>query len=221
MDYPNDLSLNLGYDLPASPHGINLIAQLVLSDLLHVQKALLTMHKDRDKLTKALKELIEEGSSFSWTFKESVLKRVKRYLLLASLQSSSHIANAPLISLRHYFESVERQAKDLHFALISLTPSRQYKEKIQRLNASVESCAHHYAEWIKSFSENENVLLFIIQKRNEIVECFGDGYFEELLTGSFGSIGQVSELLLTSYVNRGFNHIIPTLQKLISSLEYK
>lgn len=225
MDYPNDLSLSLGYDLPASPRGFNLIAPLVLADVLRVQKTILKMSESRDSVIACLKLLVDDEHGtppcFSWSLKESIITRLKRYLLLASLQSNSNLVNAPLISLRHYFESVERQARDLNFALKDDCPNRLCKEKIQRLSSTVESCAHHYAAWLKAFEDDENVLLYVLQRREEIEECFGKHYFNELLSNTFGTTGEVSELLLTKYVQRGFNHFVPALQKLISTLEFK
>ncbi len=223
MDYPNDLSLSLGYDLPASPHGFRLIAQLVLSDLLLVQKTVLEMLKEPDRAPGKIKVLIDDelGSIFSWSFKESVLRRIKRYLLLANLNSTSNEDSAPLISLRHYVESVERQTRDLRFAFLGQIHQRQCHEKMQRLASTVENCAHHFTDWVRSFNKNENVLLFILQKRGDIITCFGEHYFDDLVERGFGSIGKISELLLTNFTQRGFNSLIPSLQKLISSMEYR
>lgn len=217
----------LGYDLPAAPYGISLLAQLILNELIKIRKKVLQLqniafsvqHQEgiKNNLIMTLNDLIEQRNTpspqYSWSSQQSILSRLKRYLELSSLQKDD---TAPLTSLRHYTENVERQTRQLFFALEGEAPFRQLRENIHRLASASESCIRHFSGWIKS-SNNENLLLYLLQKREELITCFGEASYNELICEGFGSPNEMAEFLFAQFKARGFDNFSATLQSLLSA----
>lgn len=214
--------LNLGYDLPAAPHGFCLIGQLILNDILRIQSCIKDLEPSLESMRYALLQLADEDKSVhpyhSWSSQESVLKRLKRYLQLAAIYITPDEGNAPLTSLRHYVESIERQIRDFFFTSEADGSPKACKEKIQRLTTTSLNIARHYSLWIRTFDEDEHLLLYLIQKKQDIVDNFSHAFFEELVIGGFGTPGEISDLLLQKFNARGFTNLLPSIRNLLASL---
>ncbi len=214
--------LALGYDLPVSPKGAYLLPQIILSDLISIRKTILILQaaNTQGDMQNILEQLIEKENvtppHCSWSCRESILSRLKRYLLLASSKAiPCKESKAPLVSFQHYTESMKRQACDLYYALQGEFTQRQTRERISRLVSTSESCGRYYSAWIQFFKDNENILLYLLKKKKELEESFGHAFYEELVCGGFGTPGEISEFLLTRLHARGFDHYLPTVRKLL------
>ncbi|MFA6915256.1 MAG: hypothetical protein WC222_02580 [Parachlamydiales bacterium] len=215
-------TLHLGYDLPAAPRGYCLLGQIIFNDILRIQNCIQSLGQTPHELKQGLLELLDEEKAalpyHSWSSQETVLRRLKRYLQLASLQHSFSGDTAPLTSLKHYVESLERQIRDIYFTSHEECSTKVCKEKTQRLATTSINIARHYSAWITSFNEDENIVLFLIQKKDEIVQCFSHEFFEEMVYGGFGTPGEIGDMLLQKFNARGFTNLLPSLRNLLASL---
>lgn len=222
MTHLQQNTLLLGYDLPAAPHGFCFMGQVIFNDILRIQSCIRKLEPDIYALKNGLLHLLDEEKStlpyHSWRSQETLLRRLKRYVQLASIQNSTLEANPPLTSLKHYIESLERQIRDIYFVNTEECTSKICKEKIQRLETTTLNIARHYAAWITTHNEDENIILFLIQKKDEITQCFSRDFFEEMVFGGFGTPGELGEILLEKFKARGFINLLPSLRNLLASL---
>lgn len=74
---------------------------------------------------------------------------------------------------------------------------------------------------IEEMKENENLLMFLIEKKESFNQFIGDRSVERLLSSLFpGGIHDLKELIFQGYAKRGFSHIFEEQKHLIEKLEW-
>lgn len=230
-------SAMIGFDLPAAPQGERLIAQFIIDQLMRIQRLLFATQeaavryqgvraqvnsKGRQFILSVLLKLARESTVKlpvqSWSYQETILSQMKRYVMVAQKHKGNKIAGDPLLSFQHYIESLEQQSLNLMHALLKGNESFSYQDALARMVTTVNSCMHHCSAWIKQFTEDENLLLYMLRNKNEISTLFGRDCFDDLVCKTFGTPGEIGEFLMTRYSKRGFDNFIPTFRKLLASL---
>lgn len=218
-----------------------LLFQFILSEFITSYSEVLTIHQlfpsveqmlNSETISALKANLIKLAGSprkysrlFSWNQEDGILSRLKNYCADFSLQGEkddriiskmqsyinqaflSCIQGVDAIQLLENIDRSEQNIKKLYKILSKFIKEMRLFSKLT-------------AEIMRQFSGDENVVFFMLRHQPELDRLYGSRFVFKLINKMYPKgIAQASDFLLNQYKQRGFDHLIPTIQKKISELE--
>ncbi len=174
-----------------------------------------------DHLDNFLKSLVGEHDEGAFTSCEKgPLARLKSYC--QHFQIVDVLQDRPLINFSFQVSQVYLHVKQVWHLMHSFeTCVNQRKKhaflvKIQK-NAHVmllmlENILKLFLSCLKKFSDNENVLFFLLRKKTLLIKIYGLTLIQQLFS-TFSKKGCLSTLLIKRFKSRGFDHLLPIIKR--------
>lgn len=88
----------------------------------------------------------------------------------------------------------------------------QIQKAVQTLLTRINLATKHFLNGLKAFNNNENVIFFLMRKKDLLIKIYG---FEQVnkLFKSFSKKQSLSKLLIGRFKSRGFDHLLPTIKQ--------
>lgn len=160
---------------------------------------------------------------FSWNLQDGVLTRLKNYCADFSLQGEK--SDTIILKMQSYinqaFLSCIQSIDAIQLYENCEEPHQSKLHKIlSKFIKEMRCFSKLTVEIMRQFSGDENVVFFMLRHQPELDRLYGSRFVFKLISKMFPKgITQVSDFLLSQYKQRGFDHLIPTIQKKISELE--
>lgn len=163
---------------------------------------------------------------FSWGQEDGVLHKFNSYAALFYRRS------APEGKTEQFFYRAVNQClllsiqlHDLAFTVNELPPSKwkDYLDEIEQLEGKIVSNAEKFAKllskMVNRFSDDENVIFFVLRHSRDFDELFHVGYTKNLLrkVGST-SLAELEKSLIKKYRKRGFTQLQPIITEKFATL---
>lgn len=117
------------------------------------------------------------------------------------------------LSIQKAFKMAE---KSFHLSLNHPT----FFEEFTLLSKLMKKIALLLFKMIPSFSEDENVLFFLLEHQNEIEKTSGKKFLLSVIKKVFkGGTSEMASFLYYRYSQRGFDHILPHIHRLIHNFD--
>lgn len=166
----------------------------------------------------------EYVSLLSWNFKEGILSRLKKYVLCFSqfhitpekdqrllyqyTCQALELCQKCINELQAYVEGIgeENVEVTLHKNLVKL------QKQVGRFGQMVIKLTYY-------FHFDENVIFFILRHKQQFDNIFGQDFTKRFFNKMYeGGPSEAEKLMTTRYTERGFQHLLPTIQTKISEL---
>lgn len=212
-----------------------LLIQFILSEFIKSHTQVVEIHqfsKDCQKIALsmvALNIVKLSGSNkccsglLSWNQKDGILWRLKNYCkalvdlegksdpLISKMESS---VNQAFLSALHSLDILQQSASFEEDSMIAL--QKGLKKIIDQMKRFSKALAFK----LQQFSDNENVIFFLLRHQNELDKIYGKQFvFKTINKMHSKGIEEATIFILKQYKNRGFNHFIPAIKKKISELK--
>lgn len=218
-----------------------LLFQFILSEFITSYSEALTMHQllpsvehmvNSETISALKANLIKLAGStgnysrlFSWNQEDGLLSRLKSFCADFSLQGKKddHIISKMQSYINQAFLSCIQGLDTIRLLEDSDGPEQNIKKLYKILSKFIKEMrcfSKLTVEIMRQFSGDENVVFFMLRHQPELDRLYGSRFVFKLISKMFPKgITQVSDFLLSQYKQRGFDHLIPTIQKKISELE--
>ncbi len=148
-----------------------------------------------------------------WT--KGHITKIKNYCLLLSKNMESN--HSEEVILKDNIHQMWLSAL-LHVELLIEIQDSVSRQKVMEAHQKIRRALNHLQKRLNSmakqilrvtstFSDNENVVFFLIRKKEQLVEIYGENYMEKILKFSTKKTGSF-RYLMKKYVNRGFGHLL-------------
>lgn len=162
---------------------------------------------------------------FSWGQEGGILYKLDSYTALFCKrtapegtleQSLHHSINQYLLLSMQLHDTLYRARTQIVNGKELLEEFRYLKEN---MIAHSEKCSALLSKAIECFSEDENVLFFLLRHKQEFDEFFNEAYVEQLLKKiSRGALADLEKNLLDKYRSRGFIQLLPIIAEKFANL---
>ncbi|MEM1282251.1 MAG: hypothetical protein AAGG81_01715 [Chlamydiota bacterium] len=163
---------------------------------------------------------------FSWGQEDGILHKFNSYAALFSRRSAPEGKNE-----QYFYRAINQsllisiQLHDLALTIAEL-PSSKWKELIEEIGqlegkivSNTEKFSKLLFKIIQRFSNDENVIFFLLRHSKEFDELFCPGHVKRLLTKvSQGSLADLEKSLIKKYCKRGFTQLEPIIIEKFESL---
>lgn len=209
------------------PHQNNsLMFQFIIAEYINasIQIDLISSHLPEthkgtmDNLERSLQTLSgslqEYMRFFSWNLEEGILSKLKCYTALFA-------ANAEIMHSKHLqLEKYSNQAWKISLESLDMMRLIQHKKNDLSLYESLYQSLSHLtavfkkfgkllAELILEFSQDENVLFFVLRHKEKLDCIYGAGFVKKLFIKMYPEgIAEAEQYLKTKYAKRGFNNLL-------------
>lgn len=85
------------------------------------------------------------------------------------------------------------------------------KQNLNRLNRHLNRVEKYLPYVLSSYEDNENVLFFLLRKKEDLMNIYGSDFMSKIFT-RFDEKKAISELISQRYKNRGFEHLLNSIQ---------
>ena len=212
-----------------------LLIQFILSEFIKSYTQILEIHQFSTDCKKnalsmlALSVVNLSGSNkscsglLSWNQEDGILWRLKNYCralvdlegkkdpLISKMESS---INQAFLSALHSLDILQQSTSFEEDSIIAL--QKGLKKVIDQMKRFSKALALN----LQQFSDNENVIFFLLRHQNELDKIYGKQFVFKLINKMYlKGIEGATNFLLKQYRNRGFNHFIPAIKKMISELK--
>jgi hypothetical protein len=92
----------------------------------------------------------------------------------------------------------------------------------EKLNRSIQRLSRLVMRMVLQYRDDENVVYFLIRHKKQLDELYKPGYVASIIRKMFPKGTQnITQFLVTRYTERGFDSLIPVIQKKIAELKIK
>lgn len=221
----------------------SLLFQFILSEFISSQSEISTIHKlattlktnsnSKLELINSLKSSLVKlaGSAksykplFSWNQEDGILFRLKNYCAHFSLQGENsnktsldmhlHINQAFLSCIQgldtiRLLEEIEDTSQNMQGLDKILSRIIKQMGRFSKLTANL----------MRKYNDDENIVYFMLRHQTDLDKLYGSKFVLKLINRMYPKgIEEAANFLTTKYKTRGFDNLIPRLQKKISELK--
>jgi len=206
-----------------------------ISEEIDIQPSKSTIpHQKWTEIIAALTQL--SGSSheymriFSWNQENGFLAKLKNHCAMFQQNSEEDDKYSPLLETNaNACWLVSLQLLNTARCLQNLTVSKKtyngyllfsdFQKEAARLNRSLRTFSRIIAKIIPNFSDDENVIFFILRSHEQIDRAFGHNFTANLFTSMYSSLKKTSQFLQKNYARRGFHDLLPVIAQKIAQLD--
>lgn len=184
-------------------HNRALLLQFILSEIFHAKDA----HQKDDPL-----EFVFSSPAcffpYDWSCEVGCLNKIQEHAQL----------------LDYAFPELEEATQNFHScldeSLSRVSSHRQLNEDIptDELKTDLGQLLQFLQPFLHTCRENENLLLFLLKNGDEWISLCGEGSFSQLLAFLYpDGLEKIAHLLRQGYQSRGFDTLVPEIDRLISA----
>lgn len=161
-----------------------------------------------EEMVKKINDLCCGEPSHQWSNEQGVLCKLKTYAEPFDPQLKSSLSKA-------YHSGL--QAKEM----IAMNEDQDtILSQIDRLFKHFARVVELIPQLMIQFKTNENVLFFLLKNQEELDKIYEPSFVRELCAEMFdGGLQEMAEFIVKRYRERGFFHLIPTIETQIAKLE--
>jgi hypothetical protein len=192
----------------------SLLAQLILNEWLKISsiyQSFIHTH-DYSAITTALCRLINYQNTHSlssWSYSESLLPRLIRYVHTASNKASSH-------NLKTFYSHIKHFQQYL-IALVETIDTHLTVCQQQDLQLLYQESDAAFIQWIAEYHSNKNLLLYILECQAESNSTTPQ-FFTLLKTLWGDNLTTLEQFLITSYNQCDYEQLVPHIQALTAKV---
>jgi len=160
----------------------------------------------------------EAGAFFSC--KKGPLTHLKNYC--QHFQLIDAVQDRPLINLSFQVNQIYLNAQQLRHFMHSFEISHSQHKKntffvkiqknIQTILSSIDNILKLFLICLKKFTDNENVIFFLLRKKILLIKIYGLKITSRLFK-TFSKKQSLSSLLIKRFKSRGFDHLLPIIKR--------
>ncbi len=220
-------------------HQVGLLFQFILSDFLAIYEEAKPLKsftnspktpQECDLFLTPISKLVgathDTMRLFVWSRDTSLLSKFKIYCALYTQNGLTNQQKKWVLQLQQNSNQIWlycMQCLDLLHALKKDGQNQKTGDSFNKIRAKMLICLTRISKALiplfDAYSEDENVLFYILRSRAQLDEIFGDNFVAQMLAKMHPKgISGIETLLLDRYSKRGFNHLLPIIQAHISPL---
>ncbi len=211
LDPPVARSLSIQFILQALIDGFALVAKLEAS---------------KQEMTAVFKELENIFFFSSENCTKGIWERL--YFYSEILMDASQVKNLGLAAVLEEMRRSALLTKSKMVVWKKMSGSYPLDEMLEQLMQLYFALFRHLCHFfdalvpfLKEARSDENVLMYLIEKKGELNRFLGQGYIEEVLRSFFPTgFDQLSAVIYEGYTRRGFNAFFSKMEKMIGELEW-
>lgn len=163
---------------------------------------------------------------FSWNADAGILGKLKNYC--AFFSHNTDYEDKTLLAMHRHADKAWilcMQSMDIIGAMHEAAPkaSAAHQEELYTILEKINACMRNFARLISEvclqFSDDENVVFFILRHHEQLDAVIGPGYVSKLLRKMYPKgIQEAARFLIKRYTGRGFANLLPAISSKISEL---
>lgn len=176
-----------------------------------------------DQIEVILNKLIgskrESMRLFSWNFSEGILTRLKTYC--AVFAQSADNDEKELIAMQYYADKVWQHCLQAVEALRE-SPNQRTPlfVALEKASGATQRFAKIISRVIQQFRDDENVVFFVLRRKQQIDKLYGKRFIIKLLCRMYPKgLREARHFLTKRYMERNFDNLLPTLSAIFTELE--
>lgn len=188
------------------------------------------LHRSLPELLLATEELAGQSSPFhshfSWSPLQGLLSALKNNCILFERTFSQEFPEASLIkkyATKSWLYSTEMRDIASHllreFAPDPTSTFAQFKKTEMQMNKTLKAFGSTLSKLILRFKSNENVILCLLQRQEELDAFYGHTYTKKILTKMYQDLDTAQSMLVGAYSRREFKELIPEIAACINALK--
>lgn len=221
-------------EIKPCPYTDSILFQFILTEILHA-------HNELDTLAQLFKQTEFSHSTFQTDISQKLFHTAKQFSG-ASFNLPSPLfrqqEQGTLAKLKHYtlFFQQESQQREL-LKLKKLTCKglilsielydiaenslclKQFGKTLAKINKNVNSLQEPLIKLIPQFSDDENVILFMVRHQRPLDNIFGKAFTVNQLQEMHTSVQNSAQFLLNSFARRRFDQLLPIISQKIADIE--
>ncbi|MCB1119378.1 MAG: hypothetical protein KDK65_05405 [Chlamydiia bacterium] len=187
----------------------SLLVQLILSEYFHCCLAMEQYQQNQHSLDSTLEMLTgsphTQRKYFPWSTDQGLLDNLHYYL--ESFRDNKEIIE--IVPLIDWVIQMQRLSSDL----------QKRGGDTAALVLQLNTFASHFNPLLALFTEDENVLFFLLKIRDKSTVYLGQTWLEEQLFPKYPEKWDgVKKFLLQRYAKRHFDHLLPQIQSIINEI---
>lgn len=208
--------------LNAYHHDPHLLIQFILTEFFGAYECVETLMQQQvnkrtlSKIKPLLTQLIIEKQSqgiFPWNAPNCHINKLHKYCL--------HLSNMDINESIELMRTLT-QLLDSSYACLEMLNKENIagiKLQIPKIKMHIELFSKEIEKMLPQFTNNENVVLFLLKHQQTLAKLYGTNSLHNLLTKEFrGWKKEVSKFLEKKFAERGFSTLFPLIQNKLQEL---
>lgn len=156
---------------------------------------------------------------FSWNFSEGLLAKMRTYCTL--FIQNAETDEKEFIAIQHYADKIWQGCLQALDALQEAPADRSlFRVPLDKASAAMQRLAKLIARLIHQFRDDENVIFYVLKHHQAFDALYGPRFVMKLMNRIYSKgLKEVHFFLVKKYQERGFDHLVPSIDKTIKAIE--